>query len=751
MSDATGLFVARAELVLARDDRMPLRAVPLDPDPLTGLARAMGAARDDLAERVEVVVDLLPLTGADRRRRRRTALAEDAERTGARDQLAHELFGPGGLTRLGEVVTGRQSAGPRGPASPGRLADEQRRRETTAVGAKVLGVEPAFWLQLLIRCESTVPGRDAALLQACVAAFESWSGENHFRQVGHRVGPWYIGSDSWLYRRRFDRRWVSGRHRAARRQMVTVAEIGGLLKPPTRRCAAANVARSGGITPAAPRGLPTYTGQPDLLPLGWVRTDTGERPVGVRLDESLLLYDAGRATYGKTHAAVARAAAVFRAGHGGLYLDPHGEAVADLKEMLDERDDVVAIDLADPTAPRQAGWNVFSMEGYGSRDVEPRVAAVVDSFAAALGWDESSAPRALTLTTMASQALCELALRLPPHLAPTIFSLPTLLTDEGWRSAVLPYLGRHTRDFFARKLGRLDAEAVAPVTNLVDRMRSIPPVAALLGSSRSTYDVRRSMDQGGVVLWSLDGTGAWVDLVAGLVTHDLFRAAAGRRTLPADQRRPFYAWIDELHRVAGNGPGPAADGAARSIEEAHRVDLRLQLTSPQPARLPGPVLDAILTQRSHLLSHTVDADSAGLLAAEWGGDVTPTTITRLERFWFLAQVTLDGSVTRPFPVRGFDVDTDEPWVGWRRPDRVARVDERVDRALARRPVRDVLDDLDMLDDRIVEHIEDGLTAQPADGPRPRPRPAGAEPALRPARGRRAGHLVVLDDGDDLPD
>ena len=39
------VYLARAELVLARDDQMPLREVPLDPDPLTGLARAIGAAR----------------------------------------------------------------------------------------------------------------------------------------------------------------------------------------------------------------------------------------------------------------------------------------------------------------------------------------------------------------------------------------------------------------------------------------------------------------------------------------------------------------------------------------------------------------------------------------------------------------------------------------------------------------------------------------------------------------------------------
>lgn len=68
--DQDGRWVARAEVVLARDDRWPLRQVPLDPDPLTPFASVFGALRDDLAEDVHVALDLVPLTRAQQRRRR---------------------------------------------------------------------------------------------------------------------------------------------------------------------------------------------------------------------------------------------------------------------------------------------------------------------------------------------------------------------------------------------------------------------------------------------------------------------------------------------------------------------------------------------------------------------------------------------------------------------------------------------------------------------------------------------------------
>ena len=61
--------------------------------------------------------------------------------------------------------------------------------------------------------------------------------------------------------------------------------------------------------------------------------------------------------------------------------------------------------------------------------------------------------------------------------------------------------------YWSLRFPKLSPEAITPVTNLIDRLRSSANVAALFGSSRSTYDVRRAMDQGLVVLACPAGTG----------------------------------------------------------------------------------------------------------------------------------------------------------------------------------------------------------------------------------------------------
>ena len=736
--------VARAELVLSRPDRFPLGEVGLSPDPLRELVVAIGSADGEHGDLVEVSVDLLPVKPSERRR-----WAKQAHRNRAGSRAA--LLGAGG--GFGSMLTGgsdwrTQLLGP--SRSHSRVARPTRpaagvmsvvdRAEAKAVDRKQIGTGAAFWVQLLVRAESRSKGQAEALLQQVLAGLDVFAGENHWRVSGHRIGPLFAGgADSWSKRREFDRRWASGLFRPARRQLVTATELAGLLKPPTVTCPAQFVAQSVGVIPPPPRRLPTWErGGQDLLPLGVVRTGAGERRVAVRLSDTLFSYNAGRSGFGKTETALGQFLAVAHAGAGCLYLDPHGDATELAKQYLGPvAGRVEEIDLAaDPSAP-QAGWNPIAMEGLGRWDIASKVTAVVDSFSAALHWGEIN-NRALTLTTIAVQSLCELALQLPADRAPTIFQMTTILSDEDWRATVVPFLSRDIQEFWQHRFPKLSADAITPVTNLIDRLRSSPTVAALLGSSRSTYDVRRSMDDGRIVLWSTAGSGAWSTLVNCFVTYDLFRAAMSRRSIPPAARRPFYACVDELQRISGTGSGTAGESVARAFEEARKMGLRMLVMSQQPTRLAQPTLEAILTNRSHLLSHVVAAKSAKLLAQEWGGQIDPATLTRLPKYHFVAQVMLDGEPTSPFLVRGLSVE--DLW-GDVRCDDVTAINTAVTANLQRRPVSDILSELDTLNDRIVDYLDSNPPATATS------RTGGVtidDLDVAYPTGRCAGHSIPLD-------
>ena len=48
--------------------------------------------------------------------------------------------------------------------------------------------------------------------------------------------------------------------------------------------------------------------------------------------------------------------------------------------------------------------------------------------------------------------------------------------------AVLPLLSVPRRQFFSERFPRMSEEAITPVTNLIDRLRSCTQLAALLGA-----------------------------------------------------------------------------------------------------------------------------------------------------------------------------------------------------------------------------------------------------------------------------
>ena len=286
-----------------------------------------------------------------------------------------------------------------------------------------------------------------------------------------------------------------------------------------------------------------------------------------------------------------------------------------------------------------------------------RVDAIVDAFASALEWGERST-RAINLTTQAASALAAIAQQLPDELAPTVFQIPTLLSDASWRRAALPFLPQASRAFWTDRFPLLASDAITPLTNMVDRLRASTSIAVLLGQSRSTYRIREAMDRRQIVL-VCTGTGGPRDRVgSNLLVFDLFHGARGRADLAAAERALFWPFFDEVQSYDGG----ASDTLAALTEQLAKFGVRAAFLSQNPERLNPATLTALLTNRSHMLSSALNARAAALLAREWPAGVGEAALTNLERFHFIAQVTDRGRSSAPFALRGirledvFDLD-----------------------------------------------------------------------------------------------
>jgi hypothetical protein len=672
--------VVRAEMVLGRPSFEPLARLPLEPDPLTPFAAALAGVRRDRGEVGEVCVDLLPATGwrAARLRRR-------MRRQGRRK-------GEGAGTTFGELL---------GAGQPSRRSDPvdllDRRMLGRGLESKLREGAVLFEAQVLVRVSAREKGRAKMVLAGLRDAFATTADRNHLRVRGiPLLGLDFLGSDLPGRRRSFDRRLDSGLFRPARRNVVTAAEVVGFLKPPTKDCPVADVVRSGALLSPAPTLEEFTPGRRDLMPVGRVSGEQGERVVGVRIEDTFFTYVSGRSRYGKTEAAIAMFAHLVRSGHGGLFLDPHGDALERVRPYLTEASlarRVVEIDLGPGGPDSQPAWNLLGMRGV---DPEARVDAIVAAFSAAVGWGEQST-RAINLTTQAASALAAIAETVPPEVAPTVFQIPTLLTDDAWRAAVLPFLPGGLQQFWRERFPLLSPEAVTPVTNLVDRLRSSRATTALLGQSQGTFSVREAMDRGLIVLACPGSGGPRERLVAGLLAFDLLHAARSRAEVDPERRRRFVAVFDEVQSYDG-------ESLAALLEQSAKFGLRAIFLNQDPERLRPATLAALTTNRSHLLTTALNSRSAALVARELGGDVEAAALTRLRRFRFVAQVTDRGELSGPFALGGVRV---EDVLGEGRPDRLDDLSAAVGASGRNRKAVDALVHLETLDDRILTALRKG--------------------------------------------
>lgn len=715
-----GLYVARAELVLARPDHRPLRDVGLDPDPLQAVAAAYARLRPQDGESAEVVIDLLPVDDRIVARRRRQHLAR-ARRRGpsAFGESLGTAGGGGRWGRLGQEIW----AGMNGVALPRAGEGRQVRSQDVSweVGKLTPG-EQVYAVQLLIRTAARHPARAQALLQQLIAAFDPFAGENHLRPVGPRRW-WRIYSNAPWRRRSFERRFTRGDFAPASRpgrRLVTAREVAGVLKPSTVRCAAPNVARCGGIIPAAPSHLPTWTGQRDVLPLGRVTAADGtERLAAVPARDILFGAGYGRSGFGKTEQALVQFIARAYSGDATWFLDPHGSAVSRALPYLTHEavaDRIWDVRLGHPSMDTEiANWNPLSMERRRPEDVQVVVGSVVGAIASAQSWGDG-APRARTILSNAVRTLAELSRLLCEQeqfdIQPTLFQLKTLLTDELWRQDVVAHLPPEVQKFWRTSFPTYTGEAITTVTNILDRLDASLSLRAFFGHPRSGYDVRRAMDDGAVVLVAPSGTGEADTLVTALLIFDLFRAGISRQELidAGQGLRTFWAWADELTAIDGASHG----NVAAILEQLRKYEVRFMGLTQMAMRLSESTRYALMNNQSLLSAASADHDEAAYLTKRLRG-ITPETLQGLDKYEYVTTSMVHGRRTAPFRVRGVPVH--EVYADYYDPDGVPGLLRKVTATMGRRTVADVLEVQAGLDDAIVDHFSSRVSSPP-------PRPGG---------------------------
>ncbi|MGW2027923.1 ATP/GTP-binding protein [Streptomyces decoyicus] len=673
------LHTVRAEFVLRGSPDRNLRSVPLDPDPLQPLVDALATVRSDLGDRAELCLDVqrIPVWQLWIRRWQLLAQARSkAVRHAKQDQAATANIEDSWRAALANLLE------PEGRRAGTRLSLPPRPRPLDR--AKVLGKlqDPAglMRIQILVRCTSNQKGRAEQCLGHIAAGLDVFAGGNRLVHTGQRLGPVRIGPDHRLYRKGFDKRWTTAQIKG-HPSWVRADEIAGLLKPPTIHCE----------LPVLPGEVPTYV--PDspeaasLMVQGWhTGPDGQDRLIASPLDETLFSLRVGKSTYGKTEQALCQMVGLAHAGVGGMFVDPHGDAMRAAARYLAHEPIMKRLWFLDLTGRLgeqgpMGTWNPLSLER-GQRPDEV-VRAVTDAIAGTLGWNDATHPRALTVLTKSIEALVSINAAAvaagTPEMQATLFQIRTLLTDATWRGQVIGTLDGKAADWWRSIFPTFPPDAVAPVTNPLERLYASPVTRALLGSATSTFDFREAMDTEKLVWICPSASGPTDRLLLSLLFADFFRAGLSRRDLEEQHRKPFHAFVDELISIDSS----SSSVIAQVSEELRKFGLRLHAMTQLLQRVTSATRESLMQNASAISSTAGSVDAVSIVAKEWGGTVDPVEIADLPRFHHYLTLTARGRRVGPLLIRGPQLD--ELYESLARPGKDRELRAAADANLAARP------------------------------------------------------------------
>ncbi|MBI4375513.1 MAG: type IV secretion system DNA-binding domain-containing protein [Elusimicrobia bacterium] len=204
------------------------------------------------------------------------------------------------------------------------------------------------------------------------------------------------------------------------------------------------------------------------------------------------------------------------------------------------------------------------------------------------------------------------------------------------------------RSFWLREYegypSRFQAEAIAPVQNKVGAFLADPTLFAILAQPRSSFDLRRVMDEGRILLVNLAKGRLGEDstaLLGALLVSRLGLAALSRTDIPEHDRRDFFVYLDEF-------PTFTTLSLATMLSELRKYRASLVLAQQYLSQVDEQVRDAILGNVGTIISFRLGLADAEFLEQEFEPEFRATDLVSLPNYCIYMRLMMNGKVSRPF-------------------------------------------------------------------------------------------------------
>ena len=232
----------------------------------------------------------------------------------------------------------------------------------------------------------------------------------------------------------------------------------------------------------------------------------------------------------------------------------------------------------------------------------------------------------------------------------TMLDISRMLTDKEFRKETLEYCQDVTvLQFWKQEFGswgeKQVTESVAPILNKVGAFTANPIIRNIIGQPKSSFDIRKIMDEGKILVVNLSkgliGEDNAAILGAFLVTKVQLAAMSRSDIANVDDRRPFYLYVDEFQNFA-------TDSFAVILSEARKYGLNLTVANQYTSQMTESVRDAVFGNVGTTISFRVSADDAPILSKQFEPVFEAQDLLNLNNRHFVISMIINGEKTPAF-------------------------------------------------------------------------------------------------------
>jgi len=354
------------------------------------------------------------------------------------------------------------------------------------------------------------------------------------------------------------------------------------------------------------------------------------------------MYIIGRTGTGKTELLKSMIIQDMRAGKGLCFLEPHGEGIEELMELVppERAEDVIFFDPTDTARP--VGFNI--MEVNSPDEMYQTASSVIN-----LMYKLYDPHRTGMVGARFEHAVRNAMLTVAAVPGATFIEVNRALTDQKYVQEILPLVKdpivrRYWTDQIAQTSDFHKSETLDYIASKFGRFVTNKMIRNIIGQSKSSLNFREAMDTGKIVFLKLSKglLGEEDSNFLGLIlVPKILAAALSRQNVPREQRKPFYFYVDEFQNFA-------TPDFAQMLSEVRKYNVSLTLANQFISQLDEQVRDAILGNVGTLMTYRVGMQDAAILAKEYEPVFSETDLTNVPAQNIYVKTIVNGTPVPPF-------------------------------------------------------------------------------------------------------